>query len=145
MKIIVFILSFFSSVALSECSNDVTVLYQGDPAPCKGFLFSPKKEEEVRKKITESDLDKTKLELQEKQLILYDKLLKLTQEQADKELEKSELWRKKAIESSEKLTDDKTRDWWRDGAFLIGGVVVTVAAGWALGAASGAVAVVPLL
>lgn len=59
MKIIISIFLIFSisfHAFAEECTKPVTVIKKGQAAPCDGFLFSPKKEQEVRIKVQSTEI-----------------------------------------------------------------------------------------
>lgn len=122
-----------SSPAYADCSKPVTFLDQNTPAPCRGYLFTPEKELEVRIMSKEFDIQVTEL-AQDDEIIK-----KLTKKNSDydailEEREKiSELWRAKAIDSTSKYIDSESNRQTRDMIFLGSGVLLTVLAGWALG------------
>lgn len=51
MKKYLVILFLIPSLAFAECKQPVSLLEEGKPAPCLGYLFTPEKEAEVRTKI----------------------------------------------------------------------------------------------
>ena len=136
IKAIIAILSLSTHLAYAECPKPVQSLQKGDLAPCKGFLFSPEKEQEVRQLDMDYKvlLEQSKLYIQKEKLL--EEQLKFTEEIVDKEAKKSELWRSKAYEMTEKYMEAEDNRGKRDLLFLIGGVVLTVAAGWSIGQAS---------
>jgi len=67
---------------------------------------------------------------------LYKKELQTTEQIVEKEQKKAELWREAAETSTKKYIESEENRGKRDWLFLISGVVLTVAAGYAVGAAS---------
>lgn len=118
------------------CDNPVTHLKKGEPAPCTGYLFSPEKEQEVRITVQEYAIQKEELELKTKKINLLLDSNKYLEEISKKEAEKAELWRSRAIESTEKLVSVESNRGKRDWMFLIGGVILTIGSGYALGQAA---------
>ena len=125
-----------STEVFAGCPKPVTPLQQGEAAPCEGFLFSPEKEREIRGVNEEYKLllEQTKLYLEQKEL--YKKELDESEKIIEKEQEKSEKWRDAAEKATEKYTAQEESRGTRDLLFLIGGVLLTVGAGWAVGQAS---------
>lgn len=120
----------------AKCDNEVTLLNRGDIAPCRGFLFSPEKEQEVY-------IIKEDYKLLEKKLEFKDKTIKLLQKDVldvetivGKEQEKSELWRNLAEKNTLLLIKENKNRGKRDFWMIILGVALTVGAGHAVGAAS---------
>lgn len=117
----------------ADCSKPVTLLEQSAPAPCRGYLFTPEKELEVRIMSKEFDIQTSELS-QNDEIIKklteknknYDGILK-EREQV------SEMWRQKAIDSTSKYIESESGRQTRDMMFLGSGILLTVLAGWALG------------
>lgn len=120
----------------TECSKPVTLLNEGTPAPCKGFLFSPEKESEIRLLNTDYNLMKQELELKDVKIKLLTQDIKDTEFIIKREQDQSELWRKRAEESTLLLTKKEDSQGRRDWFMLLLGVVITVGAGYAVGQAS---------
>lgn len=135
-KIKLGLISYLISFQALACPQPVTPLKKGEQAPCTGFLFSPEKELELRIRNEEYKLllEQSNLYLQQKELFV--KELATTEKIAEKEREKAEIWRKLAEESSLKYIESEEDRGFRDWLFLIAGVGLTVAAGYAVGAAS---------
>lgn len=136
------LLSLLLSVSLAlpayatECSKPVTQLNEGTPAPCRGFLFSPDKESEVRLVVEDSKLMKQEIELKDLKIKLLVNDIKDTEFIIGKEKEQAELWRKRAEESTLLLTKKQDGQGRRDWVMLLMGVALTVGAGYAVGQAS---------
>src|SRR5690606_4199718 len=117
-------------------NKPVTTLEQGAPAPCRGYLFTPEKQKEVQLMNEDYNLVKEELELKNLKIKSY------VQDQKDadfiiaKEREQSELWRKRAEESTLLLIKKEDSQGRRDWMMLLLGVVITVGAGYAVGQAS---------
>lgn len=124
-----------STSAFGDC-KPVTPLEKGEPAPCMGYLFTPEKELELRIKNEEYKLlmEQTKLYIQQNEL--YKKELETTEVIVNKERQKAELWRTTAESATEKYVKLEEGRTTRDWVFLVSGVVLTVASGWAIGQAS---------
>lgn len=120
----------------TECSKPVTLLNEGTPAPCKGFLFSPEKESQIRLMDIDYNLMKQELELKDVKIKLLTKDIKDTEFIIKREQDQSELWRKRAEESTLLLTKKEDSQGRRDWVMLLLGVVITVGAGYAVGQAS---------
>lgn len=128
--------SLFSTQVQAQCEKPVTPLQKGEQAPCEGFLFSPEKELQLRKQNEEYKLlmEQTKLHIQ--QIELYKLQLETTATLIEKEQQKAELWRKAAEESTLKLVSSNEHKQSRDLLFILAGVGLTVAAGYAVGQVS---------
>ena len=118
------------------CDKPVTYVEEGKPAPCTGYIFSPEKEQEVRVMVQENKLQKEEIILKTKKIDLLLDSNKYLEEIAIKEQQKAELWRNRAEDSTEKLVSAKSNRGTRDWLFLVGGVLLTVGAGIAIGQAS---------
>lgn len=129
-------LVLFSNAALgASCAQPVFHLNPNQAAPCEGYLFSPEKEKQLRLLQETSDFIQQEADLKDKEITLY-KQKNVDLEAAEKEeAQKAEIWRKSSEDSTQKLIEaDKDRSF-RDWAFLATGVVLTVAAAWAVGQA----------
>lgn len=116
-----------------ECPTSVKLLEEGTPAPCRGFLFSPNKELEVRILKQEHTLQTLELENIQKMLEKF-KLKDLNYEEIiEKEQQKTELWRTKAEETTQKLIASESGRTTRDVLFIGLGILLTVGAGYAIG------------
>jgi len=132
-EVLVIILSFMITTPSYSCDKPVTYLKQGEITTCEGFLFSKEKELEVRVIVEdyESLKEATKLHINrserlQEQVILSDKEL-------DKERQRSDLWRQRAIESTEQLLNSQSSNSWRDFGFILSGIGLTVLSGWTIG------------
>lgn len=123
--------------SFAECTKSVTLLPEGASAPCKGFLFTPEKELEVRIMTKEFELleMETKslnqiVDKQKKKEVEFNKIIDLEQS-------KTELWKTRAEDITLKYVtvEEKrtTRDFW----MVVLGVALTVGAGYAVGQAAG--------
>jgi len=122
--------------AQAECNKPVTLLPEGTPAPCRGFLFTPEKESEARLLVEDAKLMKQTIEFKDLQIKTLSKDIKDTEFIIGKEQEQAELWRKRAEESTLLLTKKQDSQGLRDWGMLLLGVVITVGAGYAVGQAS---------
>lgn len=122
--------------ANADCNKPVTTLEQGTPAPCRGFLFTPEKEREVRLLSEDYDFTKQESDLKSKKIDLLIKSQSDTDFIIKKEREQAELWRKAAEDSTLKLTQKENRQASRDWMMIIAGVLLTVGAGYAVGQAA---------
>lgn len=138
-KLLTLLLSFtlaFPIQTVAECVKSVTLLENGASAPCRGFLFTPEKEQEVRLLSEDYTYLKQETELKDKKIELLVKDIKDTEFIIKRERDQTELWRKTAEDSTLKLTQKEDRQGRRDWIFLLMGVALTVGAGWAVGQAS---------
>lgn len=123
-------------LAQNNCNQNVTALKKGEPAPCDGFLFSKEQELKVRTQDQEIKLLKTEVEIQGKLIESYTLDVETLEEIRVKEREKTELWRKQAEESTEKLAEATGDRFGRDMIMILLGIGLTVGAGFAVGAAN---------
>lgn len=116
-----------------QCPNPVTFLKQNAVAPCDGFLFSKEKELQVRVTNEENKILKLELENNKQMLERMYSINNNTEAIINKEIQKSELWRKLAEDNTNRLIDiqngQRSRDWMYVGL----GILITVGAGYALG------------
>ena len=136
-RIVKLLLTWVLTVSYT-CYACPPVLYikEGTPAPCTGYLFSPEKELELR--IFKSDYEFLQKELEiQRSLTELHRLNVVTMGQMlDKSREIEELWRKAAIENTKQLVSmQESRDR-RDWLYFAGGILATVAAGYAIGQAA---------
>ena len=130
MKCLLTIILSFSLISSSiACSKSVTMLNKDQKAPCEGFLFSIKKEQEVRIKLQE-------LGIKDKMITIYKKDSIALEEIADKQHKKSELWRKAAEDSTERMMRMERHQGKRDIMFLLLGIGLTIGAAYGLRQAS---------
>jgi len=118
------------NISLAECIKDVTFLNKGEAAPCSGFLFSPEKELKVRIMNEENKFFTQQLELLNKQVNLLNESIRLQESITNKERDKAELWRIRAEDSTRKLIESEDGRGKRDLIFVIGGVILTIGAGY---------------
>jgi hypothetical protein len=122
---------------LAECVKPVMALEQGAPAPCKGFLFSPQKELEVRLMTREVELLKSEAEAlnlivdkYSKKDVEYNKII-------DLHISRTELWKTKAEDITLKYVTIEEKRTKRDFGFILVGIGLTVLSAWALGQVAG--------
>lgn len=123
------------TTSLFACPKPVTFLRNGEVASCDGYLFSPEKERELRLLNEDYKLVTEELVLKDKMITNYKTQAENAEFIAAKEAEKAELWRNKAEDSTKKFITKEEGRGRRDWLFLVSGVILTVAAGWALGQA----------
>lgn len=119
------------------CPANVTLLQEGEKASCKGFLFSP----ETAERATKADMQ-YKLLLEEHELILrqLDLYRQINKDYTDillKEKNKTDIWQGKAEDYAKKYSDIQDNRQTKDWLFFGLGVLVTIGAGYAVGAAGG--------
>jgi len=131
--IVSLLLLVFSSRLYADCEKAVTFLNEGQVSPCTGYLFSPEKELEIRIKNEEHKLllEQTKAYIQT--IDVYKKQVEITEKIAEKEQQKSELWRTRAEDITLKYTKQQQMRSWKDWIYFGVGIVTTVVAGWSLG------------
>jgi hypothetical protein len=138
MKIVstVVALSFtWSNFAYAQCVKPVTLLQPKEPAPCRGYLFTPEKELELRLLNEDHKFLTEKLRLKDRQLELMTLELNNSTAIISLERQKAELWRKAAEESTLRLIEKEDKQQTRDWLHILGGIGLTVLAGWAIGQA----------
>lgn len=125
----------FNQAAYAGCTQPVSYVLVGAPSPCTGYLFSPDKEKALRLEDEEYKFNLQLIQLKDQQIGLYKQEVTDLQDANTKEEQKSELWRKAAEDSTAKYVAVQERQGARDLLFTILGVALTVAAGYAIGAA----------
>ena len=134
-KLVAFILA--SSLSLNcfatECTSPVRLLEEGTSAQCRGYLFSPDKELEVR--MMKQDYAIVK---QEKDTLIQ-MVDRLNKKEADSEAilnlesQKTELWKTRAEDITLKYVSVEENRGRRDFLFILMGIGLTVLAGWTVG------------
>lgn len=138
MKIVALITAssfMWSSFAYGQCAKPVTLLQPKEPAPCRGYLFTPEKEQELRLLNEDYKFLNEKLRLRDRQLDLLTREVDNLQSVADMEKQKAELWRKAAEDSTLRLVEKEDKQAARDWLHILAGIGLTVLAGWAVGQA----------
>lgn len=120
-----------------ECPKPVTLLNQGEVAPCTGFLFSREKEKELRLLDEDYKLLQERSSITDKQIQLYKQNEDVLNSVIDKERQKSKLWEDQAEKYTQKYIEEQNNRSNRDWLFFAGGVLLTLGAAWAVGAAAG--------
>lgn len=131
--LITFLISFVLAFPAGACEKNVYRLLKDEKAPCDGYLFSPEKELELRLLDTEYKYLKKELEVKNNLLELYKTNDETTWQIIEKERQKSELWRGVAEKNTLTLVGMQEKRGQRDWLFFVGGILCTVAAGYALG------------
>lgn len=126
---------FYSPIAYTACQKPVELLNKGNAAPCTGYLFSPDKNKELFKINEEHKIYKQQLEMKDLLInnLYYD--IKKHNEAFEKSREQTEVWEKRANETTDKLFKTQESRGTRDFMFILMGVGMTVLAGWAIGQA----------
>ncbi len=127
----------FNLCSISEaCEKNVYHLLEGEKTPCEGYLFSPKKELELRLMFESIPFLEKEIKLKDELIDSYKINNEISEKIIKKEQQKAEMWRTLAENNTLTLIrtkdDQKKRDWW----FFMGGVLCTVAAGFAVGQAA---------
>ncbi len=122
-----------SQQVLAECKNPVTALEQGAQAPCRGYLFTPEKEKELRLLNEDYKLLKDEVDYKNNKIKLLGENLRLSDDILQKERERTELWRVTAEKSTLQLVKANEGQGRRDLWMILLGVGITVGAGYALG------------
>lgn len=129
-------LSLAVNCLATECLVPVKSLEEGSPAQCKGFLFSPAKELEVR--LMKKDYELYKLEVETTNAIIdrYKKKEFEFEKIVELESKKTELWKTRAEDITLKYVSLEENRGRRDFMFVLAGVGLTVLSAWALGQAA---------
>lgn len=129
-------LSLAVNCLATECSVPVKSLEEGSPAQCKGFLFSPAKELEVR--LMKKDYDLYKLEVETTNAIIdrYQKKEFEFEKVIELESKKADLWKTRAEDITLKYVSLEENRGRRDFMFILAGVGLTVLSAWAMGQAA---------
>lgn len=123
------LLSIFSNLAMADCPPSV-LLKQGDRVTdCARVGLSLEYDEQVRKDLIEGDYNKHIAVEQQKIIELKDLQIRQISENAD-------LWKQEAKQEREALDKERNKTNWGFWGGLIGGVALTVLAGWAVGQVS---------
>lgn len=122
--------------SFAECTVPVKLLEEGATAPCRGFLFTPEKELQVRMLKKEYDLlgaETQNLNLMvdkyKKKDIEFNKIIEL-------ESQKTELWKTRAEDVTLKYVTVEESRTKRDFVFILMGMGLTVLGAWAAGQVS---------
>lgn len=120
----------------TECLVPVKAIEEGSPAQCKGFLFSPAKELEVR--LMKKDYDLYKLEVETTNAIInrYQKKEFEFEKVIELESKKADLWKTRAEDITLKYVSLEENRGRRDLMFILAGVGLTVLSAWAIGQAA---------
>ena len=124
--------------SFSDCPKPVTSLEEGVKAPCTGYLFTPEKELEVRLMEKESELLKAETENLNLMVDKYKKKEVEYTKVIDLQIDKTELWKKKAEDITLKYVAVEENRTKRDFIYILMGIGLTVLSGYAIGAASNA-------
>ena len=135
-QVITVLLSFLIAAPVWGCDKNVYYLVEGDKAPCTGYLFSPEKELELRLLDTNYKYLQEESRIKDSLIDLYKDNDETTSEIVEKERQKAELWRNVAEKNTLELVKTKDSQGKRDWMFFVGGILATVAAGYAIGQAS---------
>lgn len=120
----------------AECQVPVKLLEEGSPAPCRGYLFSPEKELDVRIKVKDYSLLKQENEVLNQMIERLNKKNSESEKIIDLEIQKTELWKTRAEDITLKYVSVEENRGKRDFMFILMGVGLTVLAGWAVGQAA---------
>lgn len=127
--IIVMLILTIPNVTSAECKNPVTKLSKGQVSPCDGFLFTKKKETEVRTKVEEHKITLEQLRIKTEMVGIYKKDTEDLETIHQRQAQKTELWRNAAENSTKSLvklqSHQKSRDIWN----ILLGIGLTVGAG----------------
>jgi hypothetical protein len=123
----------FSNVVLASCLNPVQYLTKGAIANCDGFLFSIEKEQELRLIKEDYKLLKIENEALKHKDDLYSKQLEISDQIAQKEAQKAELWRQRAEDITLKYVTVENNKPNRDYMFFGLGIITTILTGYVWG------------
>lgn len=120
-------LSPFSSFA--DCQNAISLNVGDKVTDCPRIGLSLDYDRQIRKELIEGDYNRQIVDQQKRIIDLKDLQIKQTTDQAD-------LWKTEALREREALDKERNKTNWGFWGGLIGGVALTVLAGWAVGQAS---------
>ena len=131
------LLAFFVGVAMiasparsfAECQNAISLNVGDRVSDCPRIGLSLDYDRQIRKDLIEGDFNKQIVDQQKRIIELKDLQIKQTSEQAD-------VWKTEALREREALDKERNKTNWGFWGGLIGGVALTVLAGWAVGQAS---------
>lgn len=115
--------------ALADCPNAVALNVGDKVTDCPRIGLSLDYDRQVRKDLVDGDYNKQIVDQQKKIIDLKDLQIKQMSDQA-------ELWRTEALREREVLNRERDKTNWGLWGGLIGGIALTVMAGWAIGQAS---------
>lgn len=114
--------------SFADCQNAISLNVGDRVTDCPRIGLSLDYDKQVRKDLIEGDYNKQVVDQQQRIIELKDLQIKQTSEQAD-------LWKTEALREREALDKERNRTNWGFWGGLIGGVALTVLAGWAVGQA----------
>lgn len=109
-----------------SCPSTVSLLDQGQPSPCRGYLFSPDKELELFKINEDYKLLKEIDLLKDKKIVFLQEQLKDVEQSYTYQKQETTLYQTQANTYALKYEQDKSDQSLRDALFYGGGVVTTV-------------------
>lgn len=133
---ILLISCFYGNMLIAAECDPVTHLNVNDKSPCEGYLFTPAKEQEVRTQIEQCKIDQQELAITKQNGTTLQSDVATCQAAVKEEQSKAELWRTKAEDSTKKYIDEADSEGEHNLLYMLGGVLLTLAAGFALGQAA---------
>jgi hypothetical protein len=127
-RIVAFILALsmpLNSFA-TECSSPVKLLEEGTPTPCRGFLFSPQKELDLRLLSQNYDLQTQELDATKKIVQKYQQKDSEYETIIQKEVEQRELWRVRAEDATKKSVEANEGRTGRDVLCILSGAAAVI-------------------
>lgn len=115
-------------LSFADCPNAVNLNVGDKVTDCPRIGLSVEYDKQIRKDLIEGDYNKQIVDQQKKIIDLKDLQVRQTSEQAD-------LWKSEALREREALDKERNKTNWGFWGGLIGGVALTVLAGWAVGQA----------
>lgn len=126
-KLFIYILILLHTTStFAGCVNNVTLLNKGQASPCKGFLFSEQKEEEVKNIYTDYKLLKEESELYKKKEDNYKESLKIKDLMYKEQSEISNLYHTKLVETTKEYIKSQDGRGTRDLLFFSAGVLAVL-------------------
>lgn len=122
-------ITVLANSALADCPNAVSLNVGDKVVDCPRIGLSLEYDKQIRKELIEGDYNKEIINQQNRIIELKDLQIKQTTEQAD-------LWKSEAQRERDALDKEKNKTNWGVWGGLMGGVALTVLAGWALGQVS---------
>lgn len=115
--------------AIANCPNAISLNVGDKVTDCPRIGLSVEYDKQVRKELVEGEYNKQIVDQQKRIIELKDLQIKQTTEQSD-------LWRSEALREREALDKERNKTNWGLWGGILGGIALTVLAGWAVGQAS---------
>lgn len=117
----------------TPCQKPVISLFEYQPAPCTGYLFSPEKEKEVRLMNEDYKLATEEIELLDKQVALYKSQQASLESIIASEKQRADLWETKANDYATKFIKERDKSDLSNILYFSLGIVTTILISWSVG------------